>query len=402
MIFDLLITDCHLATMQPGVPSYGIIEKGAIAIQGEKIAWVGKEQDLPSRQAANYHGMDGAWITPGLIDCHTHFIFGGNRIADFEARNNGRSYAEIAASGGGILSTMRATRSAELNELLDNARARIAGFLSEGVTSMEIKSGYGLTLKDEMKSLEAATLLGTQHHLTIQRTFLGAHSLPPEFSGRANDYIQLLVQEWLPELHSRHLIDAVDGFCETIAFNPAQIEILFQKAHALGLKVKLHAEQLSYQGGTSLAARYQALSADHLEYAGENDIIAMAKSGTVAVLLPGAFYALRETKMPPIALMRQYNVPIALASDHNPGTSPLASLLPALNLGVTLFGLSPEEALSGVTSKAALALGLTDRGTIEPGKKADLAAWHISHPAELSYWIGSKPCTLRIQAGKIR
>lgn len=401
-MFDFLLTDCRIATMCQGGKPYGTIEKGAMGIKGDLIAWIGEEKDLPSLEAKERLKLDGAWVTPGLIDCHTHFVFGGNRIADFEARNKGASYQDIAAQGGGIRSTMRATREASPEDLLTGAMKRLSHFLAEGVTTMEIKSGYGLTLEDERKCLKVAGLIGEQTSLSIQRTFLGAHSLPPEFTNRGDEYIDEMIEHWLPALNQEGLIDAVDGFCENIAFSVAQIERLFQKAILLGLPVKLHAEQLSHLGGTSLAAKYRALSADHLEYAQEEDILAMKQSGTIAVLLPGAFYYLREKQLPPIAALRCHQIPIALASDHNPGTSPLSSLLPAPNLGVIMFHLTPEEALIGVTRNAALALGLNDRGTLEMGKRADIAIWHIEHPAELSYWVGTKPCHLTFHAGKIR
>lgn len=401
IMFDLLLADCRLATMDTRYGSYGAIEGAALAIKDGKIAWLGEEKDLPSRQARAYRILDGAWVTPGLIDCHTHFIFGGNRIGDFEARNSGKEYTTIAKEGGGILATMRATRAASKEKLVQNASRRLRPFLQEGVTTMEIKSGYGLSLQDEQKMLEAATQLGRLHGLTVVRTFLGAHSLPPEYADSKDRYIQTVAEDWLPALAQEGLVDAVDGFCEEIAFNPQQIERLFQKAREMHIPIKLHAEQLSHFGGTRLAAKYGALSADHLEYAKEEDIAAMARAGTSAVLLPGAFYALRETQLPPLDRLRQYKVPISIASDHNPGTSPLSSLLPCLNLAVTCFRMTPEEALAGVTLHAARALGLKDRGILRQGLLADLALWHIENPSELSYWIGSQSCALRIKEGRI-
>ena len=401
VMFDLLLTDCHLATMRAHGAPYGAIPRGAVGIEKGIITWIGPEDDLPTHRALDLRKLGGAWVTPGLIDCHTHFIFGGNRIADFERRNTGASYQEIAAEGGGILSTVRATRTASLAELIQDATRRLSAFLAEGVTTMEIKSGYGLTLEDETKCLKAATQLGTNNALTVVRTFLGAHCLPPEFSSK-DEYIRTISEEWLPLLQERSLVDAVDGYCEHIAFSTHQIERLFKAATGLGLKIKLHAEQLSPMGAARLAAKYGAVSADHLEYATEEDVAALAQAGSSAVLLPGAFFTLREKQSPPLALLRQYRVPIALASDHNPGTSPLTSLLPALNLAVILFHLTPEEALAGVTRNAALALGLPDRGVLDIGKRADLAVWQIDRPAALSYWLGGGRCHMTIHAGQIR
>ncbi|HEX2581305.1 MAG TPA: imidazolonepropionase [Dongiaceae bacterium] len=399
-MFDLLLTDCRLATMEENGTAYGAIDDGAIGITEEDIAWIGSARDLPHRQARRHLPLAGRWVTPGLIDCHSHFIYAGQRVGDFEARTNGASYAEIAQAGGGIRSTMRATRAASEEELLANALRRLRPFLEEGLTTLEIKSGYGLTLADEEKCLRVATLLGEKTGLDIQRTCLAAHAFPPEFPDRTS-YVAAIAEEWLPALVKKDLIDAVDGFCEHIAFTPAEIDRLFAAARALGLPVKLHADQLSGMGASALAARHRALSADHLEYARQKDIVALAEAGTVAVLLPGAYYFLREPRKPPVALLRRHGVPIAVGSDHNPGTSPLTSLLPALNLAVILLDLTPEEALRGVTCHAARALGKHARiGTLRAGMQADLAVWDIAEPGELSYWIGGGRCHLRIKKGK--
>ncbi|MFT0518922.1 imidazolonepropionase [Pseudomonas faucium] len=378
---------CHAATMAQG--SYSVIEDAAIVSNAGLIEWIGPRADLPALDFARTVGLNGAWVTPGLIDCHTHAVFGGNRSGEFEQRLQGVSYAEIAAQGGGIASTVRATRAASEDELFASARQRVQALMRDGVTTLEIKSGYGLDLANERKMLRVARRLADELPLAVRATCLAAHALPPEYAGRADDYIAHICDEMLPALAEEGLVDAVDAFCEHLAFSPAQVERLFIKARELGLPVKLHAEQLSSLHGSSLAARYQALSADHLEFMTEEDAMAMAKAGTVAVLLPGAFYFLRETQLPPMEALRRHGVKIALASDLNPGTSPGLSLRLMLNMGCTLFRMTPEEALAGVTVHAATALGLGhSHGSLEAGKVADFVAWQIERPADLAYWLG--------------
>jgi len=369
--------------------SYSAIEDAAIVSNAGLIEWIGPRADLPELEIARTVDLNGAWVTPGLIDCHTHAVFGGNRSGEFEQRLQGVSYAEIAAQGGGIASTVRATRASSEDELFASARQRVQALMRDGVTTIEIKSGYGLDLANERKMLRVARRLADELPLAVRATCLAAHALPPEYAGRPDDYIAHICDEMLPALADEGLVDAVDAFCEHLAFSPAQVERLFIKARELGLPVKLHAEQLSSLHGSSLAARYQALSADHLEFMTEEDAIAMAEAGTVAVLLPGAFYFLRETQLPPMEVLRRHRVKIALASDLNPGTSPGLSLRLMLNMGCTLFRMTPEEALAGVTVHAATALGLGDsHGSLEAGKVADFVAWHIERPADLAYWLG--------------
>ena len=378
---------CNVATMANG--RYSIIEDAALVTRDGYIEWLGPRQQLPTGEYGQTHGLEGAWVTPGLIDCHTHTVFGGNRSGEFEQRLQGVSYAEIAAAGGGIASTVRATRAASEDELFDSARQRLRCLLRDGVTSVEIKSGYGLSLESERKILRVIRRLGEALPVTVRSTCLAAHALPPEFKDRADDYIEHICNEMLPALAAEGLVDAVDAFCEYLAFSPAQVERVFKVAQQLGLPVKLHAEQLSSLHGSSLAARYQALSADHLEFMTEEDAIAMAESGTVAVLLPGAFYFLRETQLPPMEALRKHGVKIAIASDLNPGTSPGLSLRLMLNMACTLFRMTPEEALAGVTLLAAMALGMGEtHGSLEPGKVADFVAWNIDRPADLAYWLG--------------
>lgn len=378
---------CHVATMANG--SYSIIEDAAIVTNAGLIEWIGPKAELPGVDAERVVDLGGAWVTPGLIDCHTHTVFGGNRSGEFEQRLQGVSYAEIAAQGGGIASTVRATRAASEDALLASARQRVQALLRDGVTTLEIKSGYGLDLANERKMLRVARRIAEELPVTVRATCLAAHALPPEYAGRADDYITHICDEMLPALAAEGLVDAVDAFCEHLAFSPAQVERVFIKARELGLPVKLHAEQLSSLHGSSLAARYQALSADHLEFMTEEDAIAMAQAGTVAVLLPGAFYFLRETQLPPMDALRRHGVKIALSSDLNPGTSPVLSLRLMLNMGCTLFRMTPEEALAGVTVHAATALGLGDsHGSLEAGKVADFVAWQIDRPADLAYWLG--------------
>ncbi len=379
--------NCHAATLAGG--AYSNIENAAIVTADGLIQWIGPYAELPSADYAQRHDLQGAWVTPGLIDCHTHAVFGSNRSAEFEQRLQGVSYAEIAAAGGGIASTVRATRAASEDELLTSATQRVRALLRDGVTTIEIKSGYGLDLANERTMLRVIRRLGDTLPVTVRSTCLAAHALPPEFAGRSDDYIDHVCTRMLPALAAENLVDAVDAFCEHLAFSPAQVERVFITARALGLPVKLHAEQLSSLAGSSLAARYQALSADHLEFMTADDAKAMAAAGTVAVLLPGAFYFLRETQLPPISLLREHGVAMAIASDLNPGTSPVLSLRLMLNMACTLFRLTPEEALAGVTLNAAKALGLgASHGSLEVGKVADFVAWQIAQPAELSYWLG--------------
>ncbi|NMZ03790.1 MULTISPECIES: imidazolonepropionase [Pseudomonas] len=380
---------CHIATMAQG--EYSIIEDGAMVTAGTLIEWIGPRAELPSGDYGQTHDLQGAWVTPGLIDCHTHTVFGGNRSGEFEQRLQGVSYAEIAAAGGGIASTVRATRAATEDELFDSSRKRLRSLLRDGVTTVEIKSGYGLDLANERKMLRVARRLGQELPVSVRATCLAAHALPPEYKDRADDYIEHICNEMLPALAAEGLVDAVDAFCEYLAFSTEQVERVFKVAQRLGLPVKLHAEQLSSLHGSSLAARYQALSADHLEFMTEEDAIAMAASGTVAVLLPGAFYFLRETQLPAMDALRKHGVKIAIASDLNPGTSPALSLRLMLNMACTLFRMTPEEALAGATRHAATALGMGDtHGSLEVGKVADFVAWQIDRPADLAYWLGGE------------
>jgi imidazolonepropionase len=399
--FDSIWLGADVATLRQG--QYGMIKDGAVAVAKGRIAWVGPRADLPASPGAARHDFGGGVITPGFIDCHTHLVFGGNRSLEFEQRLQGVSYADIAAAGGGILSTVNATRGAGEEELLATAEARLSMLMAEGVTCIEIKSGYGLTLDDEIKMLRVARRIGQKYPIQVRTTFLAAHALPPEYRGRADEYIDVVCERWIPEVAALGLADAVDGFCEHLAFSPAQIARVFAAARQAGLPVKLHAEQLSSLGGSALAARWQALSADHLEYATEDDARAMASSGTVAVLLPGACYMLRETQLPPVALFRRHGVPMALASDINPGTSPACSLRLMINMGCTLFRLTPEEALAGVTLNAARALGLGDTlGSLETGKLADFVHWPVRHPAELAYWLGGQMPVTVVYRGERR
>ena len=380
---------CHVATMAQG--KYSIIEDAAMVTAGSLIEWVGPRSQAPTADYAQVHDLQGAWVTPGLIDCHTHTVFGGNRSGEFEQRLEGVSYAEIAAKGGGIASTVRATRAASEDELFSSAEKRLRSLLRDGVTTVEIKSGYGLDLANERKMLRVARRLGEALPVSVRATCLAAHALPPEYKDRADDYIEHICKEMLPALAAEGLVDAVDAFCEYLAFSPEQVERVFKVAQQLGLPVKLHAEQLSSLHGSSLAARYHALSADHLEFMTEEDAIAMAAAGTVAVLLPGAFYFLRETQLPPMDALRKHGVKIAIASDLNPGTSPALSVRLMLNMACTLFRMTPEEALAGATQHAATALGLGDtHGSLEVGKVADFVAWQIDRPADLAYWLGGE------------
>lgn len=400
MTSDLLLTDCRAATMADAT-GYGAIEDAAIAIEGERIAWIGKKSDAP--KAKEIVPLGGRWVTPGFIDCHTHLVFGGERAGEFEQRLKGATYEEIAKSGGGIVSTVRATRAASEAELLASAKARLAPLMAEGLTTIEIKSGYGLDVENERKTLRVARALGQGNGVTVKSTCLAAHALPPEFRSQPDAYIDLVWNEILPAVAQENLADAVDAFSERIAFTAEQTARVFDKAKELGLPVKLHADQLSDMGGAALAARYNALSADHIEYSSEAGIAAMGKAGTVAVLLPGAFFVLREKQLPPLDAIRRHKVPIAVSTDCNPGTSPALSLLLMMNMACAQFRLTPEETLAGVTRNAATALGMGDtHGQLRAGYAADLAVWNIGRPAELSYWLGGNPCAGVIQAGRWR
>ena len=399
-----LWTHCRAATMAPHAQqAYGLVDDAALVVDGETLAWVGPRAELPVEllgRCAVQHDVGGALITPGLIDCHTHLVYGGDRANEFEQRLNGATYEEIARAGGGIASTVQATRAASAQELQASSSRRLLHLVNEGVTTIEIKSGYGLALEHERKCLQVARALGQTHAVDVRTTFLGAHAVPGEYAGRTDDYLDAVLQ-MLPVLHAEGLVDAVDGFCERIAFSLAQIGRVFAAAQALGLPVKLHAEQLSDSGGAQLASQYHALSADHLEWLSAEGAQAMAAAGTVAVLLPGAFYFLRETKVPPIALLREHGVPMAISTDSNPGSSPCTSVLLMLNMACTLFRLTPEEALAGVTRHAAAALGLTDRGVLAAGKRADFVLWDVQRPAELAYALGSNPRLQTIFKGQL-
>jgi imidazolonepropionase len=393
-----LFRDCTLATLQGG--DWGLIERGALLAQDGAIAWLGPERDLPAGLPAQAeHALSGALLTPGLIDCHTHLVYGGHRAHEADLRLQGASYEDIARAGGGIRSTVAATRAASEADLLRSACARADALMREGVTTVEVKSGYGLTLADEAKCLRVARALEDARALSVRTTYLGAHALPPEFDGRADDYITA-VCDWMVPLHAQGLVDAVDAFCDTIGFTPAQTQRVFDAAQALGLPVKLHAEQLSHQGGAELAARYGALSCDHIEHLSAEGIAAMRAASTVAVLLPAAWYCLRDTTPPPVAALRAAGVPMAVSTDHNPGSSPCLSLLTALHMACTFWRLTPLEAVLGATAHAARALGQHDRGTLALGRRADLAAWRLNHPRELAYWLGGQPCAGRAVAGR--
>jgi imidazolonepropionase len=390
-----LFVNCTAATMAGAAP-YGLIEDAAILADGGLIRWAGPRAVAPQ---APEHDLGGRLVTPALIDCHTHVVHGGHRAGEFEMRLNGATYEEVARAGGGILSTVRATRAATVEDLVTAALPRLDALIAEGVATVEVKSGYGLDIDTELRMLRAARALAALRPVTIRTSFLGAHAVPPEFGGRADAYIDEVCVPALRAAHADGLVDAVDGFCEGIAFAPAQIARVFDESQRLGLPVKLHAEQLSNLGGAALAARYGALSADHLEYLDEPGVKAMAAAGTVATILPGAFYAIRETQAPPIALLRQHGVPMAVSTDMNPGSSPMCSLLLAMNMACTLFRLTPEEALRGATRNAARALGLSDRGILAPGQRADLAVWNADTPAELSYRFGFNPLHKLILGG---
>ncbi len=397
--FDRLWRNARLATLAPHRPGVGLVERGAIGIAQGRIVFAGAEADLPSGALAReVFDLEGRLLTPGLIDCHTHLVFGGDRSREFEMRLAGADYQSIAKAGGGILSTVRATRAASEDELVASALERLRCLLAEGVTTVEIKSGYGLDLDTELRMLRAARTLGRQHPVDVATTLLAAHTIPPD-RDRA-EYIELIERELIPQAAREGLAEAVDGFCEGIAFTPAEIRRVFEAARSAGLPVKLHADQLSDSGGAALAAGFGALSADHLEWTGAEAVAALARAGTIAVLLPGAFYSLRERRLPPVEALRRSGVRIAVATDCNPGTSPLLSVLMALNLAAVQFGLTIEECLAGVTREAAHALGRQrDIGTLEPGKRADFAIWNVERPAELVYWIGRNPLYKRVWRG---
>lgn len=395
---DHVWRNARIATMAADRPGLGAIEHGAIATRAGRIAWVGPEVDLPSHHAPSTD-LEGRWVTPGLVDCHTHLVWAGNRAREFELRLQGASYEEIARAGGGIVSSVRQVREASEDELLRQTLPRLDDLMAEGVTTVEVKSGYGLDLENERKSLRVARQLGDERSVSVRTTFLGAHATPPEADGDTGTQIAAVLA-MLPTIVEEGLADAVDAFCEGVAFSPEEVARVFDAATALGLPVKLHADQLSDLGGGALAARYDALSADHLEYASEESVQAMAEAGTVAVMLPGAYYFLRETHAPPIELFRRFGVPLAVATDANPGTSPLTSMLLAMNMAATLFGMTVEECLAGSTRVAARALGMANEiGTIEMGKWADLAIWDIEEPAELVYRIGANPLHRRVWRG---
>jgi imidazolonepropionase len=397
-MWDRLLVDCNVATMDPARPGpFGAIENGAVGIVDGRIVAVGRRTELAGYQARSVEPLGGAWVTPGLIDCHTHLVFGGNRAHEFEQRLGGATYEEIARAGGGILSSVAATRAASLEELVEQARPRLGAMMGGGVTTIEIKSGYGLDIEAELKMIEAARALGESETVRVVPTLLALHALPPEHSRR--DFVDLVCRDLLPRAAELG-VNAVDAYCEGIGFTPVEVRRLFEAARDFGMRVKLHAEQLSNTGGAALAAEYGALSADHLEHADEDGIAAMAQAGMVAVLLPGAFYALRETRLPPVDLLRRHGVAMAIATDCNPGTSPVLSPTLMLSMACTLFGVTPEEALAGMTRNAARALGLEDEvGTISAGKAADLCVWRIARPAELCYWIGHPGPERRIVVG---
>lgn len=400
-MWDRLLTDCNIATMDPAVAGpFGAIEDGAIGIQDGRIVRVGRRVELAGYKAARIEPLGGAWVTPGLVDCHTHLVFGGNRSGEFEQRLNGATYEEIAKAGGGILSSVKATRSSSLDELVEASRPRLKALMAGGVTTVEIKSGYGLDIETELRMLRAAKALGEQENVRIVTTLLALHALPPEFKERREEFVRLAAESMIPAAAEQGLATAVDAFCEGIGFTLDEVRTLFKAASEHGMRVKLHAEQLSNSYGAELAAQFGALSADHLEHADESGVEAMSEAGMVAVLLPGAFYALSETRKPPVDLLRRYAVPMAIATDCNPGTSPLLSPTLVLNMACILFRLTPEEALKGMTINAARALALEGEiGSVTAGKAADLAIWRVSRPAELCYWVGHPGPERRIVAG---
>ena len=398
----LLLTNARIATMRGG--RYSIVENGALLAADGRIAWLGPMAGLGSRLHGNDDVIDakGALVTPGLIDCHTHLVYAGHRAREFEMRLQGMSYADIARAGGGIISTVRQTRAATDAELRSESAQRLEAIMADGVTTVEIKSGYGLDVENELRCLKVARSLVADHAVAIETTLLGAHAIPPEFEGRADQYIDEVCDQMIPRAAAEGLACAVDGFCETIAFSAGQVRRVFEAARRHRLRVKLHADQLSDSNGAQLAAEFKALSADHLEHTNEAGVAALAKAGTVAVVLPGAFYFLRETRAPPIELLRKHGVPMAIATDCNPGTSPCTSILTIMNMACTLFRLTPEEALAGATCHAARALGLSDRGTLEAGRRADLAVWDVDHPARLAWQIAGLRPRAVVFEGKVR
>lgn len=404
--WDFVLCDVHLATMAEGVGDYGVVRDAAIAVKGERIAWIGTAQSARSQAAARgatLREMNGLWVTPGLVDCHTHLVFGGNRAQEFEMRLNGATYEQISRAGGGIQSTVEATRAASDGLLQETALRRARQLAAEGVTTVEIKSGYGLELQQELRMLRTARSLQSQLPISVQTTFLGLHALPPAYRDRRNAFVEQVIGPWLDAVVDENLADAVDAFCESIAFTRAETESLLMRAQALGLGIHLHAGQLTDMGAAQLAAQFGAWSADHLEYVDAAGVAAMAQAGTVAVMLPGAYFTLRQDHPPPVDAFREAGVHMAVATDCNPGTSPCTSLLLAMNMACTLFGMTPAEALAGTTRQAARALGLAgDRGTLEPGKRADLALWRIDRPAELSYGLGANPCVEVIHRGRLQ
>ena len=398
---DTIWRNARLATLSGGADGMGTVEHGVVAQTNGRFVHVGDEREAPALAATHIHDCEGRWITPGLIDCHTHLVFAGDRSSEFERRLAGESYEAIARDGGGILSTVRATRASTTAELVTSALPRLDALMAEGATTVEVKSGYGLEIAAERRQLEAARALGRERNITVTTTFLGAHALPPEFIGAADAYIDTVCTKMIPEVAKTGLADAVDAFCEGVGFSPGQVRRVFEAARAHGLPMKLHAEQLSNLHGAALAAEFGALSADHLEYLDDAGVDALARAGTVATLLPGAFYFMRETRRPPIEALRAKAVPMALATDCNPGTAPLVSILATLNLAATLFRMTVEECLAGVTRNAAKALGLADEvGTLEAGKRCDLAIWEIERPAELVYWMGRNPLHARVWGGE--
>ena len=401
-MWDRLLVDCNIATMDPAVPgAFGAIENGAVGIQDGRIVRVGRRTELAGYQAKKVEPLHGAWVTPGLVDCHTHLVFGGNRAGEFEQRLEGATYEEIARAGGGIASTVKATRAASLETLVEASRPRLQALMRGGVTTVEIKSGYGLDIQTELKMLRAAKALGQTEAVRVETPLLALHALPPEFADRREEFVALATDSILPAAAEQGLATSVDAFCEGIGFTRDEVRALFEAARDHGLKIKLHAEQLSNLQGAALAADYEALSADHLEHVDEAGVAAMARAHMVAVLLPGAFYALKETRKPPVDLLRRYGVPMAVATDCNPGTSPVVSPTLMLSMACTLFGLTPEEAVAGMTREGARALGLQDEiGTISAGKAADLCIWRIGRPAELCYWLGLGGPERRLVAGE--
>jgi imidazolonepropionase len=401
-MWDTLLLDCHAATMRQNFgDGFGAIRNAAIALNAGRITWIGRAKDRPSTKARRTQRLDHAWVTPGLIDCHTHLVFGGDRVGDWRKRQSGATYEELSATGGGILSTVRATRAASEAELLSAALRRVRAMAGQGVTTIEIKSGYGLDLETEVKMLRVAKRAGTRGRMRVARTFLGAHAIPPEYQAHRSAYVDFLCDKMIPDIARAKLADACDAFCEAFAFTPAEVERILRTAKRHHLALKLHGEQMSNQGSADLGARLGALSVDHLEHLDDKGIRAMAEAGTVAVLLPTAHYFMRETKMPPIEDMRRAGVAMAVATDCNPGTSPSVSPLLALNMACVLFRLTPEEALAGMTRQAAKALGLQDSlGTLETGKIADLAVWNVSEPSELAYWLGADLLRERYYAGR--